>query len=274
MAPSLTSFLGPLRARARRLALRALSRNYVLVTGSQRSGTTLMLLILDAHPRVRGLDESEVGWRAAHPTVRELLRDARAQRTTCRKLPRASGHLSLLRGSYPHARIVWMVRHPLAVVSSMRALRLEGWEGNWLALYAEKEIRQFSDLLPDDTRDVDELSLIERGARVWALNCKAVEEFRRAGMDVDVVRYEELLRSPESTLRRLLGALSLEWDPSVLAFHERERNENRVLAGGTTGAKAMDDSRAKPDVDFKTSEVAAVAAQCAPWAERYGYDFG
>lgn len=43
------------------------------------------------------------------------------------------------------------------------------------------------------------------------------------GLEVIDLRYEGLVRDPETQLRPVLGGLGLEWDDRVLRFHESQR---------------------------------------------------
>jgi hypothetical protein len=169
-------------------------------------------------------------------------------------MPVASGDLTRLSARYPDVNIIWMVRNPLAVVSSMRKLKLDGWDYNWLGLYAEHELNNLSRLFPDAKEGLSKLSPIEVGARIWSLNCEAIEKYADAGFNINVVRYEDLLQNPLSTTKSLFPKLPLEWEPAVLAFPEKEKNQSRVLAGDTKGSSELDPSRAKPDLDLTSKE--------------------
>ncbi len=159
---------------ARRCAKSILSGDLILITGCQRSGTTLLLLMLDAHSEVSGSDESEVGHRL--PSARHMMLNRLRGNLTCWKQPEESGAIDTLREKYPHATCVWVVRNPLAVVSSMRRLQLDDWEDNWLGLYAEDEMRQLSRAHPEAELGWRDLSRVELGARIWRLNCEIMKK--------------------------------------------------------------------------------------------------
>lgn len=254
----------------RRRALRHLSRRYLLITGCQRSGTTLLLLMMDAHPDIRGTDESESGY-TRHPGLRRFCGAfASGRRHTCKKMPAASGDLATLRHCYPDARVVWMVRSPLAVVSSMRRLRVDG--ERWLeGRPARQEVEQLARLFPEARALPSRCSPVELGAHIWALNCRARDRFERAGLQVHTAKFEALLADPEAATRALCARLSVAWHPALLSFHERRRNANRVLAGGTRGDWKVDPSRGTPELHLTEQEQEQVLAVCAPWAEQHGY---
>ncbi len=44
-------------------------------------------------------------------------------------------------------------------------------------------------------------------------------------------RYEDLVRDPEPTLRRICEFIDLEWDPGVLSYHERAAERLTEMAG-------------------------------------------
>jgi hypothetical protein len=92
---------------------------------------------------------------------------------------------------YPDAQIVHIVRDPRDVIDAWR--RFYGWRS------------------------------VHRAARAWVRYVRAAHEFagRHVEDRVTELRYEDLVRHPEPTLRKLLGWLGESWSDSVLDFADQ-----------------------------------------------------
>lgn len=235
-----------------------------LITGSPRSGTTAMLDWLGARPRVVAHEESRI-LLAAHRFLAEVdrfqaLDDARddalhALRSCClayamRDAPESTrlliekeplepialpagdyaGFLRNVRSLYPGIRMIFMVRHPVATVSSMRARQ-------WGASLARASARSFS---------------LDECITTWRANAALAAQL--AG-DRLVLRchYEELVADPAAGSVRIADYLGLSGTPpfrprpprpSVLTPEEellvleRTAAERHLLAGLPRGAPA------------------------------------
>jgi len=250
---------------ASRFNLRAfLSRYLLLITGCQRSGTTLMLLLLDAHSKILGLDESEVGVRL--PFARSMLRDIVRGYYPCRKQPMESGAVDALDERYPHAEIVWMVRDPLSVVSSMR--RLEGWlrlDGS-----AGREIKQLSRFSTEVETGIQSLSEVEVGARIWRANCKAMFEAKSRGLNVTSIKFEDLIEDTKEQLKKIVDRVGLRFEASMIDFHNRNRNQGRVLAGNTRGDKKINRKKDKK-LNLTNEQKKRIIKITRPYLKELGY---
>jgi Sulfotransferase family len=199
----------------------------VFVMGAERSGTTLLRLMLDGHPQLSmpfdfgfALDWPETPgspwpepfdyWElladsrearkaqividaslALPDLVRSLLRQM--QRRTQKPLVGASAsrHFERVLRLWPEARFIYLVRDGRDVARSHVA---QGWAGNvWSAAAvwraAEREWRRISALIPRENR-------IE-------------------------VRYEDLIRGPKRELSRIASFLDLEYAPEMLDYPVR-----------------------------------------------------
>jgi hypothetical protein len=190
----------------------------IFVVGCPRSGTTLTRLILDSHPAIsagpesrflwglRAIEENNwstlVGfgleldeWRANVRTLFEAfhLRYAEHQGKIrwADKSPDYALMLDYIDALYPDAQIVHIVRDPRDVIDA------------WRRFYGLKSVG--------------------RAARAWVRYVGAAHEFavRQPGDKVMEMRYEDLVRDPEPTLRKLFGWLGEPWDDGVLNFVDR-----------------------------------------------------
>jgi hypothetical protein len=220
------------------------------VVGVARSGTTLLRLMLDAHPRLaippethfipklaKALESLPAASSAsrpgadkggdAHEVAFELI-------TTHRRWPDFGLDADELRERFDRI-------DPLTAGDAMRA---------FYGLYAEhqgkprwgdkspsyvRRMRRVASVLPEahfvhlvrDGRDTA-LSQVEvdfgpdtvaEAAQQWADGiAKAHRQAKRVGHYMEL-RYEDLVADPESGLRRVCEFIDLEWDPAMLDYH-------------------------------------------------------
>ena len=90
----------------------------ILITGCQRSGTTLLNLILDSHPQIKGVDEGDFFVDLLH----EYLNHPDYHPYVAFKLPKIS-HLVPALQFVPGIKVLWCIRDPRDVVMSMLKLK-------------------------------------------------------------------------------------------------------------------------------------------------------
>lgn len=195
----------------------------IFIVGCQRSGTTLLRLTLDSHPRI-----------ACGPETRflrdfERITGADWHRISRFGLPREYWLRSVgqffgsFQADYAAARgkARWADKSPLY------ALILDYvWE-----VFPDAQVVHL-------IRDVKDVTSSHRTAFGYkaALNAprkwqRYIGEVRRAAADVPTgryheVRYERLIADREGTMRELLGFLGEAWDPLVLDYERAEHDVN------------------------------------------------
>ena len=188
----------------------------IFVVGSPRSGTTLLRLLLDAHPRISCGEETHflrdletiVGRNWTLVSTYELPREwwldrirelyagfqaevlARSGKTRwAEKDPTYTLHLPFIEELFPDALFVHLLRDGHDVVASFR----DRWGYTSAARAARTE---------------------------WARYVRAARELEArlpAGRFLEL-RYEELVAEPERQGQRLFAFLGEDWDPAVLEF--------------------------------------------------------
>lgn len=202
----------------------------IFILGMPRSGSTLLEQILASHPEVEGTMElpdlpalvKRLGGRArrsdegAYPEVlaeldpaalralgEEYLERARIHRKTDKpffidKLPNNWAHIGLIHLILPNAKIVDARRHPLDCGFS-----------NFRQHYARGQGFSYS--------------LADMG-HYYSDYVRLIAHFDRALPGrVHRVIHERLIEHPEPSIRALLDALALPFDPACLSFHENRR---------------------------------------------------
>lgn len=200
----------------------------IFVVGMPRTGTTLVERILGSHPEVHGagellsfpealvaaversagrsgLSREDMVATAARVDLAQVGEDylARAARAAesigtrprfVDKLPHNYLYCGLIQQALPGARIVHVVRNPMASCYAMyKALFRQGYPFSY---------------------DLEELAQFYAGYR------RLMEHWRTAMPGViHELRYEELVRSPREVTAALLGSCGLTWHEGCLDFH-------------------------------------------------------
>ncbi len=201
----------------------------VFVAGMPRSGTSLIDQIIDAHPRAAGVGElasieafaarlsraydpdkeppdcfgrfDRFRWtRVAEDYVRDVRR--LAPPGTERVVNKALGNnklVGLLARLFPRTRIIHALRDPRDVAISCYV----GGFNNRLHAWTTR---------------------IEWAACAWEQSQRMMDHWKRA-LDIPIldVRYEALVRDPDTEFPRLIGFLGLEWDDACRDFYKSRR---------------------------------------------------
>lgn len=248
----------------------------VFVVGPMRSGTTLLRLMLDAHPdlaipeetgfmaggsavlRIPGWQYGDVwyervGWQR-HELVGELRafyqalfgRYAATQGANRwgDKTPLHVFHLEALAEVFPDARFIGIVRHPAAVVSSM----VTKWRREPGA-----------------------------AASYWQ---RASTELVRAGRLLGderfvLIRYEDLVFDPERVMRDVCASAELTWTDAVLRHGEVQRDKGAPprTDGATSTTEPVDASLASSWKNVVTAPMLqAVERETGELARWLGYE--
>ncbi|MGW0823156.1 sulfotransferase family protein [Streptomyces sp. NPDC002845] len=205
------------------LATDRLLRQPVFIMSSVRSGSTLLRMLLGAHPRLHaphelhirrlevtygtnlsrkamnalGLERGDLEhllWdRVIH---RELVKSGKD--FIVEKTPSNAFSYQRIRDCWPDARFVFLLRHPASIARSW-------YEG-------EPEKRTYDEAVADALRYM-----------------KAVEKARQNSTGGHTVRYEDITADPEKEMRRLCDFLGLDFEPSMLDYGRKD--ENQVVKG-------------------------------------------
>lgn len=243
--------------------------------GTQRSGTTLLRLILDSHPNIAigfetgfmraadviknipnwkygkrwyrryGIDEAEMNERIRrfYTEIFEQYAARQGKQRWGEKTPLNLHHMAQMMRIFPDAQFVCIVRHAGAVAAS-----LARWDYSF-----------------DDAIDY------------WI---KANRRFRRHGPQLGperfhLCRYEDLVLHAEPTLRGVVRFLGEPWSDDLLRHHQVQlaKGGDTRVEGGTQLARPLEDVA----VDRWRDELAerdlqALAERPAPLLRYFGYE--
>ncbi len=258
-------------------ALTTASPAPVFLLGFPRSGTTLLDRLLDAHSRVTVMEEKTVldslASRLGESDADRLLALSQAswdelEGLRCGyweqvagyglaapedglfmdKLPLNILNVWLIRGLFPHAKIIFGLRDPRDVCLSCFTNLFRLGEG--LAGFPSLE------------------HSAELYAAVMTLWLRAKEKW---AFDLLEVRYEDLITDLEGEARRLCSFLSLPWEPGLLDYRERAKEGLIVTPSYHQVVRPLYHSSRQRWRRYAT-EMAPVLPVLAPFVETLGYE--
>lgn len=214
-----------------------------LIAGCQRSGTTMMRLILESHRDVQCFDEQYsyeiLAGRVKHHEPTSPVVGFKIP-VWSEQLLQAELHwneYSYQYGNdpvpnfYGREPLIFMVRSPLDTVSSMMKLKVES--DSWLQRVGLPVLNSMAEegrLSEQSRADLEFASSCEcpdvaMGALYWKIKSSAALDYIEAGLPVQLVIYERFVGAPTAFLPGILRHIGVDWDESVLLHHERPHGE-------------------------------------------------
>ena len=247
----------------------------VFIVGTMRSGSTLLRLILDSHENIAigeetgfaaGLSAARTipGWRYgaewstrlgwSRDELDERLRElyggmferhalSQGKKRWGDRTPFHSWHIGDMAEVFPDAVFVAILRHPGAVVSSLK--------------------NKFHYAVPE-------------AASYWTrTNTEVLRHGIRLGAErFALVRYEDVVRTPEPVLRELVDWLKEPWSDAVLRHQEVQaaKGAPRLVDGSTSTRAPIDTDRAHAwQQSLSSEEVRIVVEHTGALASFLGY---
>ncbi len=222
-----------------------MEKSVFLIMGCQRSGSTLLESIFNAHPDVHVVGEEN--WDAyKYFDTPHALNDF-PEPVIGLRIPAATHRIDYAVKAFPQARVLFTMRDPRDVVTSMRKLLFIHFDtkkkGSWLEMFGQVEIEACLQHLPQDEalraswlalcKKTDDQNDARFGALCWALKNRFLPLYQASSLPTEVVRYEQLTSDPEPSLRRLCEFLQLEWNDNLL---HHDQFSSGVWAGTDKGA--------------------------------------
>ncbi len=259
----------------------------ILITGCQRSGTTLLSLVLDSHPQIQGIDEVDFD----RTKAALYLSSPEYHSHVAFKLP-SHAHRAESFAALAGARIIWCIRDPRAVIASMMNLNLQagGRVMSWARhpVGAQREIENGLVMLQHHGRALPAALLQEYGqirdmpaalrgrgeglllaALCWRIKQELLVAYQALSLPLYVLHYEKLATEKETEIRAILDFLDLAWHDDVLQHH---RLHQGTSTGLTESNRAIDEkSLAKWKQQLTAVELHRISEICADLARRYGY---
>ena len=248
---------------------------HIFILGFPRSGTTLLEVILEGHPRVVSVEESESlidgvqqfmqrpqdleEFARASPAVHDSLRAAYwrrvaeagadvAGRIFVDKNPLNTLKLPLIGRLFPHAKILFACRDPRDVVLSCFRHRFEM------------------------SAPLYEMLTLESAAQYYDAVMRVLLECARLlPLDICRVRHEDVVTGFAREMRRICDFLGLEWQPVMADFAPRTHARERLTPSAAQLSKGLNAEGLGHWRRYR-AELEPVLPALAPWVERFAYD--
>jgi len=222
--------------------------NFFLILGCQRSGTTLLRLILDSHPAVHCFDESlgyehfQSGWHAERvPAGTHYIGHKIPVWTEYIADPRVPHPLN-----YRGEPILFLLRDVREVVASMFGMK-DDWVAKQIPIRLEAAckagIPQARVLWQEAQQALGSPWELTVAATVyWKMKTLAYFDLLAANLPVLAVNYRQLVCQPDAMLRRITHFLTIPWHDALLghSMHAHDELEGQMAVGDTDSQRPID----------------------------------
>jgi len=203
-------------------------RSVVFVAGQQRSGTNMVMEVLDRHWQTEVFHETDARAFDRYQmrdveTIRSLIERSRASHVVIKALCELQ-RLRAIMDSFAGTRAIWIVRHFHDVSSSMarqfsstadilKRMRKDPGLGGWRGEHMSLSVRT---LLDDCVKD--DITEVSAAAFQWFMrNRLYFDQALDRDPGVRIVFYEDLVTRPEVAFEAVMAYLGLEFRPSLIS---------------------------------------------------------
>lgn len=239
-----------------------LSKKFFIV-GCQRSGTTLLRLILESHSKISCRDEPRCYETLSKPHELEETLLQEDKKWIGFKIPRFTEQLDASKifdygtpnisepfpNFYEGDPIIFIVRDVRDVVCSMRELTADNiqWMKKWGVPTVKYNIQNSPEFCNQFSADIEKVTKLEfsdfsTGSFFWKYKNAAYFRYKKNGFPIFKIKYEDLVQKPAKILPHLLDFLDLEWEESVINHHtitHSEVDERGFAIGNTNSHKPI-----------------------------------
>lgn len=251
----------------------------IFLIGFPRSGTTLLDTILRSHPEIGVAEEKPmVGVLlgvmsrafAQTPTIQNLSTLSKADVLSLRdiyfkelakhfdgvddgkfvvdKFPLNIIHADIIHRVFPEAKFIFALRHPCDCVLScfMQTFKLNDAMANFLSL--------------------------GQSARLYAAVMELWSTYRqKLGLDVHVLKYEDLVQDFEGTCKSLISFLGLEWNDNLHNYQETALGRSNIKTPSYNQVTQPLYKQASRRWTNYQEQMQPVLPVLHPWIEAFGY---
>lgn len=245
------------------------SKHLFFIFGCQRSGTTLLLSVLNAHPQITTVDETEFPSPYPFPSAQRLAVNQITNHYLCFKMLEHSNKLDFLKKFYPHAKILWPIRNPHSTIASM--MSLVNSQGDWIDRCAMQEIEKLTPFFSKELKqwNFSQVSKVELGAIYWLYKNQYPFILKKHGFDVFIFKYEEHLKNQKVILEKITNFLEIDWTEDLLNFYKK--NPSKTLAGGTRTDLPVNIKKADNLKGINNEDLKKINVICKPLMDKYSY---
>lgn len=193
--------------------------NQFFIIGCQRSGTTLLELILDSHPNIQVIGESTVY--SSYKNIDKL------NKIVGYKAPYWTYKNDFFKETYPKAKYLFVFRDVKSIVLSMLSLKLTNnkiWAEAYWSQETERSINSIStffirNILKEEFKKIKYKNLILQ--TTFCVLCKVYlfDEYKKINLNIKRINYLDIVKNTKKTIQEALSFLSLKWHDNILKHH-------------------------------------------------------
>jgi hypothetical protein len=266
------------------------------IIGCQRSGTTLLRLILDSHSKILCLDET-MSYNALSDVakLKNIFEDYPNKKWIGYKTPRITEQINFpvfydygltnsIPNTYDNEPLLFIVRDCRDVVCSMKNLRTsetQSWLESWCIPILTYWIDNSPNFRKEFDKEIQEMKKsnyqnIAAAALYWKFKNSSFFRYEKLGYPIIKIKYEELVTSPKPVIENLLKFLNLEWEESVLAhnrLYHLEVDQNGFTVGNTNAHMPISDFHVgQYHTQLNHEEIESIISIVGKLMNDFGYD--
>jgi len=259
------------------------------ILGCQRSGTTLVRLILESHSKISCFDE---------PDCYKLLQNYQTLIQKDKKIlgfktPVITEQMNwpffsdasldfIIENKFQDAPKIFLIRDVRDTISSMKTLK-QG-STTWYQIWPQKSINFWKFTIPDFktkySKDLKKIStsknkLLASASFYWKYKTDSIFEYEKNTSTVIRVLYEDLVNNKKNSIKKIIEFLNLDWEDDLL-HHEKKKHkltDKKGITVGNTNTKLpiFNKSVGRYQKDFSSSEIDEIWNISGDLMEKLGF---
>lgn len=260
------------------------------ILGCQRSGTTLVRLILESHSKITCFDEPDCYNLLSHykdttPNLNKIIGFKTPIITEQMNQPFFSdSNLDfIIENKFQDAPKIFLIRDVRDTISSMKTLQQD--KTTWYNIWPKKSIEFWKFTIPDFktkySEDLKKISnsknkLLANASFFWKYKTESIFEYEKNKSTVCRIHYEDLVTNKKNSIKQLIKFLGVNWEDDLLHHDRKKHNftDNQGITVGNTDTKLpiFNKSVGRYREDLSSQEIEEIRDISGNLMEKLGYE--